>query len=174
MITCFFENQKKLKGGAFLRHAVTGSIIEKNEKLLLVKRAPSLLQEANKWTIPGGFLEFGETISQGTLRETLEETGYKAKIITLFRINDNPDRKGEDRQNIDFIFLVKAIKKISEPDHETSEIKWFSPDELPQEKDFAFDHFENIQLYLKWKKEKFKLPVWGQKKKQPVSLLRNL
>jgi len=154
MITCFFENNRK----EFLRHVAAGAMVIKDEKILLVKRAPFLLADPGKYCLPGGYLNHEEIISQAVIREVKEETGYEARIISLFRINDNPER---DRGNVDFIYLVKPIKKIAKHDEEVTEVKWFELSNLPDPKQFAFDHWENIQLYLKWKKEKFKLPIFG-------------
>lgn len=154
MITCIFENNHQ----ASLRHVTMGAIIVDNNKILLVKRAAHLTNP-NKYCLPGGFLSHNENIVQGLLREVQEETGYQAEIISLFRINDRPDRKGEDRQNVDFVFLAKPIKKVSEPDSEVQEARWFKLDNLPPAEEFAFDHYENIELYISYLKKEFPLPI---------------
>ena len=164
MITCYFENKhkartKKMQSGTFLRHVVFDAFVVKNNKVLMVKRA-KYLKEGGKYAIPGGYLERDERVTDGTLRELKEESGYEGKIITLFRINDNPKRKNETCQNVSFIFLVKAGKKTGKPDKETKEVCWFDLDDLPDPKNIAFDHYENIMLYKKWRKEKFKLPIF--------------
>ena len=157
MITCYFENKHK----AFLRHVVFDAFVVKNNKILLIKRA-KYLREGGKYALPGGFLERGERITQGTLRELKEESGYEGKIITLFRINDDPKRRNEIYQNVSFIFLVKVGKKTGKHDKETEEVRWFDLDNLPNPKNIAFDHYENIMLYKKWKKGKFDLPIFDQ------------
>lgn len=156
MITCFFENKRK----AFLRHVTVDALLVQKDKILLVKRAPHL-PHGNKYALPGGFLDRDETTSEGILREVREETGYEGKIISLFRINDNPYRKGEDRQNVDFVYLVRVEKKVAKHDSEVKKVKWFDLDKLPQPEEFAFDHYETIQLYLRYRKEKIDLPVTG-------------
>lgn len=153
MIKCYFENGKEVS----LRHVtVDGLVIDKN-KILLVKRAPHL-SNPNKYCLPGGFLDRDETTSEGVKREVLEETGYEVKDVTLFKVVDNPHRKGEDRQNVGFLFIVKVGEKINESDEEVEEVVWFDLDKLPQEEDFAFDHFEQIQDYLNYQEESPKLP----------------
>lgn len=156
MITCNFENNRK----ASLRHVTVDAIIIKDNKILLVKRAADLILEGNKYALPGGFLDRNETASQGVVREVLEETGFKSKVISIFRINDNPNRKGEDRQNVDFVFLVEPLEKISQPNHEVQEAYWFNLDNLHPANQFAFDHYENIKLYLKHRKQPFTLPIF--------------
>jgi len=70
-----------------------------------------------------------------------------------------PNRPKEDRQNVDFVYLAEVTKRISEPDKESSQVVWFNLDKLPNENDFAFDHYENIKLYLQYLKSPFSLPV---------------
>lgn len=154
MITCTFENG----GNAKLRHVVTHAIVEKDDKLLLVKRAGDLL-ESGKWSLPSGFLNRDETAAQGILRELREETGIQGEVISLFRINTNPDRPMEDRQNIAFEYIVKPLNDIGTGDAESSKIEWISIDRLLPFDKFAFDHGESIKLYLEYRKNKFTLPL---------------
>lgn len=155
MINCIFEDG----GKASLRHVVVHAIVEKDGKLLLGKRSKSLL-EGGKWGMPSGFLARDETASQAVLRELREETGWTGEIITLFRINTNPERPKEDRQNLAIEFIVKPLEMIGKPDQESSEIEWVPIQELSKIEEFAFDHGETIDLYLKYKKEKFPLPLF--------------
>ena len=153
MIKCKFENNNQ----ALLRHAVVDGIIVENNKILLVKRATHL-SNPGKYALPGGFVNRDETVYQAIIREVLEETGYQSEVINLLSIIDNPNRAGEDRQNISFVFLLKPIKKISSSDDEVSEVIWFDINKLPNQSEFAFDHYQIIGLYKKYLREKFPLP----------------
>ncbi|PIS09710.1 hypothetical protein COT75_00790 [Candidatus Beckwithbacteria bacterium CG10_big_fil_rev_8_21_14_0_10_34_10] len=155
MITCFWEDKNK----AFLRHVTVTALVIKKNKILLVKRSSSV-PNPKKYCIPGGFLERDETARNGILREIKEETGYQAKVISLFRVNDNPKRRKEDRQNVDLVFLVKPLKIVQKPDKEVKKTQWFDLNMIPLEKDFAFDHRDNILLYRKYLKKKFVLPIF--------------
>ncbi|MFH1832816.1 MAG: NUDIX hydrolase [Candidatus Levyibacteriota bacterium] len=154
MITCIFENG----GKGSLRHVVVHAIVEKNGKLLLTKRAPGLL-EGRKWSMPSGFMNRDETAAECIVREVKEETGWDSEVITLFRINTNPNRPHEDRQNIAIEFLVRPIRKSGKPDKESSKVEWVPIDKLIPLENFAFDHGETIGLYLKYRKKKFPLPL---------------
>lgn len=156
MISCQFENGNK----ASLRHVTVDSIVlnKNRDSILLVKRAPHLTNP-NKYALPGGFLGRDETTENAAKREVLEETGYQTLTIGLFRINDNPNRPKEDRQNVDFVYLLEAGEKVATPDDEVSNVVWFKLDSLPPPEEFAFDHYENIELYLKFLQNPFPLPV---------------
>src|SRR3989344_3893599 len=143
MLTCTFENGQT----ASLRHVVVDNLVARGTELLLVKRAEGL-HHAGKWCLPGGYVERDETITQAATREIMEETGYEVSNLELLRIKDNPDRRGETRQNISFVHMCVAGERIGEPDAESPEQRWFSLDELPTKEEIAFDHFDNIQLYL--------------------------
>ena len=154
MITCAFENGNK----ANLRHVVVHAIIEMDGKLLLEKRTGNLL-ESGKWGLPSGFLERDETARECIVREVKEETGWDSEVISLFRINTNPDRPHEDRQNVSIEFLVKPIKKTGEQDTESSKVEWIPIEKLIPLNEFAFDHGESIGLYLTYRKTPFPLPI---------------
>src|SRR3990167_3491513 len=143
MINCTFENSRK----ASLRHVVIDAIVIKDQKILLVKRALHLWH-GNKWAIPGGFLDRDETLKQAVVRELKEETGLHGKITNLFKIIDSPNRKNEDRQNVAFVYIVEASGQIKFDPHEVTDAKWFNINNLTDENEFAFDHYEIIRDYI--------------------------
>jgi ADP-ribose pyrophosphatase YjhB (NUDIX family) len=143
MINCTFEN----RGRASLRHVVVHAVVEKDGALLLVRRAPYLL-EGDKWGLPGGFLDRDESLSDGVLRELREETGWDGQVSALLRINSSPDRPGEDRQNVALDFVVTPLRRIGEPDEESSAVEWVPIDRLPPLHTLAFDHGDTVHLYL--------------------------
>ena len=159
MIKCEFENGNK----ASLRHVVTDVILIKDGKIILERRGKStkkrMIPEEGKWALIGGFVDRNESITKAAKREVLEETGWKIKSIKLFQIKGIPYRKGEDRQNIVFLFIAQALKKISDNDDEVSDVQLFDFKKLPPEKLFAFDHYDSVKLYKKYLKGKLELPL---------------
>ncbi len=143
MITCNFEDGNKAK----LRHTVVDVLVLKDNQILLEKRNNKLV-EGGKWALVGGYMERDETIIDAVKRETLEETGYKIKNIKLLTIIDNPNRPGDDRQNIAFVYTCNVDKKVSESDWEVDELKWFNLNNLPPKNKIAFDHYQDIEIYL--------------------------
>lgn len=144
MIECTFEDG----GKGLLRHVVVDSLVIKEGKILLVKRINKLL-EGGKWGLVGGFLNRDETIEEGVKREVFEETGWRVENLKLLKINDSPNRPHEDRQNVAMVYVCDAIKQEGKPDWESERIEWFELTKLPSPEEIAFDHYENIQFYLK-------------------------
>jgi len=155
MINCIFENKKE----ASLRHVVVHAILEDRSKLLLVKRSKELSLEGGKWALPGGFLSRDETATSGVLRELKEETGWEGEVVALFRVNTNPRRPHEDRQNVALDFLIKPVRLATQPDREVTQVQWIDIAKLPPLRELAFDHGESIKLYLEYKANPFPLPL---------------
>lgn len=156
MLTCTFEDGASTKN---LRHVtVSALVIRNNSEILLVKRAPGLTCPG-KYALPGGYMNSDERVVDAARREVFEETGYETKDPILFLIDDVERRKNEDRQNLDFGIILTALAKTGEPDQESSEIKWFSLDNLPHEGNWAFDHFEIVQRYSEYLKNPCPLPI---------------
>ena len=159
MIACTFEDGHHAEGG--LRHVTVGAIVvNDHHQVLLVERA-AMLDFSGKWTIPDGFLDRDENTAEGTLRELQEETGYAGAIVGLFRINDHPHRSKEDRQNVEFLYIVTVMSGVATINAEVSQIVWFDKDNLPEEEAFAFDHRESILRYFSYVEKPFPLPILG-------------
>ncbi len=67
---------------------VVGCLPIAGDKVLLCRRA--IAPRLGFWTIPAGFMENGETMLAGALRETLEEAAAKVKDEALYRLFDIP------------------------------------------------------------------------------------
>ncbi len=144
MITCKFEDQKAV----LLRHVTVDALAIKDNKILLVKRSGKSFREPGKYALPGGFLNRDETLEEGIKREVQEETGFEVLEAKLYKVIDNPNRKGEDTQDVDFAYIIKLGEKVTDHDQEVSGIHWYDLKSLPEEKQFAFDHFQIISDYL--------------------------
>jgi 8-oxo-dGTP diphosphatase len=119
-----------------------------------------LLVEGGKLALPGGYLNRDETVAQGVLRELVEETGWEGKIISLFQVNTNPNRRNEDRQNVVFVFLIEAVREIAKPDHEVTDVLWMPLEDCTVET-LAFDHGDMLALYKQYKEQQFSLPLFS-------------
>lgn len=154
MIRCKFEDN----GDALLRHVTVNVIARQKNSVLLVKRSLDIL-EGGKWCLPGGYLDRDETCSQAALRELYEETGYEGKVISLFTITDDPGRPKEDRQNVNFAFVVEVGQQTGQADAEQTEVRWFSLDELPADAEFAFDHKQIVTDLVSSQEKQANYPI---------------
>lgn len=160
MITCFFENG----GKSSLRHVTISVVVLKNDKVLLGKRGTyqgKPILEFGKWALLGGFFNRDEDLIKAAKREVMEESGWEITNLKLFRVSDSPNRPKEDRQNVDMVFTAEALQQIGKSDEEVTELAWFGLDELPSPDMMAFDHGEDLELYKKYLRENFALPLLG-------------
>ena len=105
---------------------IVGMVILKDNKILMVKEAKT--ECYGKWAFPAGHLEKNETVFEGALRETKEETGCTVKLERAFPIivrNDN-------NMNITmFHFLGNIVEEtLSYNYDEILETKWIDIEEL--------------------------------------------
>lgn len=70
-----------------------GAIVFRDGALLLVKRGAE--PNAGRWSLPGGVLEKGETVESAVVRETLEETGVRVRLLRIFDVADFIRTEGE-------------------------------------------------------------------------------
>ena len=70
-----------------------GAVVEQDGRVLLVRRGSEPLK--GHWTLPGGALELGETLSEGVVREIREETGLEVEPIELIEVVDRIHRERE-------------------------------------------------------------------------------
>ena len=117
----------------YINPAPTNGLILENEKgeILLVKR--KYPPKKGYWDIPGGFVDFGETIEESLRREIKEE--LEIDITDLKYFTSTADRylfKGVDYHTLCFVFLGKFVgKKNLSPSDDIDEIKFFSKNNLP-------------------------------------------
>ena len=109
-------------------------IFNQKGEILLQKRT-----DKNKWGLPGGVVELGESHSDAVIREAFEETGHKVKPQKLLGIYSGPKYKisypnGDMVQTVAVAFYVKVIggNLKTGVDSETLELKYFSKNELPE------------------------------------------
>ena len=108
---------------------VVGCVPAKDGKVLLCKRA--IEPRYGFWTVPAGFMEIGETISEGAARETMEEACAEVEIGHLFASVDVV-QAGQ----LHLFFTADLVSDFS-AGAESLDVAMFSEDEIPWD-DIAF------------------------------------
>ena len=96
------------------------------EKILLVKEG--LKKCYGMWNLPAGSVENFEKITDGAIRETLEETGLKVKLTGVLPIGQ---KIINDKTFISVRFIAEIVEgEIVYDNEEIIDIKWFSIEEI--------------------------------------------
>ncbi len=84
------------------------------------------------WAQPGGFLEIDETVTEGAVRETLEETGLRVRVGAV--VDVYPSTGGGE--SFFLAFRAEVVGGAPAAGDDVDDVGWFAPDELP---DLAFE-----------------------------------
>ena len=142
MPTSITPNSKCPNCGEYKNRAISiDAIIEQDGKILLVKRGIDPYK--GYWAIPGGHVDFDETLEQSTVREVKEETGLTVTKLTLFGIYSDPGR--HPRQTIAVAYIVE-VEGVPIAGDDAVELAWFSPKKLPP--NMAFDHLVILHNFI--------------------------
>ena len=117
---------------------IVGTVPSKDSEVLLCKRG--IEPRYGKWTLPGGFLENGETTSEGAFRETLEETNTEVEMGHLYGIFNVPQIN-----QVFMFYLSKVTKNDFSATSESLEVQFFKEEEIPWD-ELAFPY---IPILLK-------------------------
>ena len=147
------KQQQKVSTGRDVIGVGAGALLlnDQNE-VLLSQRGPLAKNERGKWEIPGGQIEFGETMEEGLKREVKEELGIEIEIVKMMEVYDHilPD---EHQHWVSPTFICRIVKgepTIREPG-KSDRIGWFSLSEaekLPLSQVTAQD-IKRLGKYLK-------------------------
>lgn len=106
---------------------VVGCIPELNGQILLCKR--NIEPQKGKWTLPAGYLENKESVQEGAVRETLEETGARVQIVAPYRLFNIVFV-----DQIYFMFRAKMSSDIFGPTSESIDVRLFDEKDIPWDK----------------------------------------
>ena len=113
------------------------------ERIVLIKRK----NPPFGWALPGGFVDYGESLERAAEREAKEETGLAVKLVRQFHSYSDPERDKRGH-TISTVYIADAEGEPVGMD-DAAEAKLFFVEELPSP--LAFDHGEIINDYVNGK-----------------------
>ncbi len=103
---------------------VIGAIPEWEDKILMCRRA--IEPRYGLWTLPGGFMENGETTTEAAIRETSEEANARIAVGEPYSMYSLPHIN-----HVNILFRAKLLDTNFSPGQESLEVKLFTEAEIP-------------------------------------------
>lgn len=129
----------KLSGGPYV---TVDAIIELSEGIVIIQRS----NPPFGWALPGGFVDYGESLEEAVKREAKEETDLDLYEIKQFHTYSGPQRDPRFH-TIGTVFTAKAKGRPKAGD-DAAGLKVIKLSEI-KKLNFAFDHKDILQDYLK-------------------------
>jgi len=114
------------------------AVIKKNQKIVLIKRKQEPYR--GQYALPGGFVEYGETVEAALRREVFEETGLVVKIKSLVGVYSDPDRDPRGHV-VSIAFAADVVGGALAAGSDASDAMLWDIADLPP---LAFDHEQII------------------------------
>lgn len=115
-------------------------IIRYNDGIILIQRK----NPPEGWALPGGFVDYGETLEAAAVREAKEETGLDIRLVRQFHSYSDPER--DRRQHtISTVFIADASGRATAGD-DAAALGTFQKGRLPDK--IVFDHKQILEDYF--------------------------
>ncbi len=101
------------------------------------------------WALPGGFVDYGETLEQAAVREAKEETSLDIALVRQFHAYSDPDR--DPRGHTITTVFVATAEGVSQARDDARAVAVFPLEKIRLP--LAFDHRKILDDYIAWKKE---------------------
>ena len=97
------------------------------------------------WALPGGFVDYGETLESAAIREAKEETSLDVELIRQFHAYSDPERD-ERQHNVTVVFIARVLGGVLKARDDARRAGVFGENSLPPE--IAFDHADILNDYF--------------------------
>jgi ADP-ribose pyrophosphatase YjhB (NUDIX family) len=115
-------------------------IIEYDGGVVLIKRK----NPPSGWALPGGFVDYGETLEAAAAREAREETGLEVQLKRQFHTYSSPER--DPRSHTITTVFVAGGKGVLHAGDDADDAGLFRQSDLPEQ--IAFDHRDILNDYF--------------------------
>lgn len=114
-------------------------IIEVGERIVLIERGV----EPRGWALPGGFVDYGETVETAAVREAKEETGLDVELVRQFHVYSDPAR--DPRQHTATVVFIAKAEGEPKGGDDARRAAIFAKDNVPP---LVFDHAGILDDYF--------------------------
>ena len=127
----------------YKKPSLTADIFIFDEKFnfILIKRKNDPYKDC--WALPGGFVEYGESVETAAIREAKEETSIDVELKGLVNVYSKPDRDPRGH-TVTVAYIAKGNISKRKADSDAKEIGLFKIEDL-DEINIAFDHQQIIE-----------------------------
>ncbi len=101
------------------------------------------------WALPGGFVDYGETLEQAAIREAREETSLNVELVRQFHTYSDPGRDPRGH-TISTVFIARA-EGMPEAADDARKTAVFTREEINFP--LAFDHRQILDDYFAWREK---------------------
>lgn len=105
-----------------------GVLVQDGHKILLVRR--TMDPEKGKWSLPAGYVDFGEDPADTAVREAAEETGLQVELKALVDVYFNPPEQGG--ASIFILYRAQVRGGRLEAGDDADDARFFALDNLPE------------------------------------------
>jgi 8-oxo-dGTP diphosphatase len=98
------------------------------------------------WAIPGGFVDYGESVEAAARREALEETGLQVELIQQFHVYSDPNR--DPRQHTLSIVFIATATGVPQAGDDAKSVGIFESWRIPN--NLCFDHAQILRDYWRY------------------------
>ena len=128
-------------------------VVFRDNKILLVREKLD-----GGWTLPGGWVEVGETPSEAVEKEVWEESGFRTKAVKMLAFYDR-DKQGHPPHPYHIYkacFLCEIVSGEAQTSMETTEVAFFGRNEIPSDLSFSRVMHKHIDRFFDHKEH----PEW--------------
>lgn len=125
-------------------------LIEESDAIVLIKRKKD--PHKGKFALPGGFVEYGETVEAAAIREAKEETSLDVELTDILGVYSELTRDPRGHVTT-VVFIAKPAKGELQSRDDALLASWYNlytQDQL----NLAFDHGKILKDFIKWKESR--------------------